>query len=185
MRIALTVIFLSTFFSILYGQNNSSILKWKYDDVLQWEDFPGFNNINDTILISSLFKPDAVSFIGISRKYFRTNASLDVIIETYFNKHLSFYRDTTQFGLLEHEQCHFNIVELYARKMRKAVKQLKSRNINNKEQFDYVLDSLEVMMNSRQEEFDNATLFGSLIEEQNKWRLKIDNELRELEEYQY
>lgn len=58
-----------------------------------------------------------------------------------------FLKDPTT---LEHEQIHFNIAELYARKMRKSIDSINKLHVNNLQICDEIIEN----WNKRYENFD-------------------------------
>jgi hypothetical protein len=100
------------FFSKIYGQDNTML--WSENQSLEWRDFVGI--VKDT----SRF--DAESFAEVRYHYKRNEQNrLNFEVYAHFNKNASWYRPGTQTeALLKHEQLHFDIAELYARKLKQA-----------------------------------------------------------------
>ena len=169
------------FFFNCFSQKNELI--WDSDLKLKWSDFRG--SVNDTILTSNSMEPNAVSFIGFSLQYLTKNNRLELIIKTYFDMNESYYRDTLQAKLLEHEQCHFDIAELYVRKMRRSIKLLQQKGIFDRAKFSKIIDSLDVARMDENRQFDEDTFYGTFLADQEKWVTKIKEELLELKEYSY
>src|SRR3954454_15021145 len=94
----------------LYSYSQENLLCWDESKPLQWDDFSG--KAKDT----SFF--DAESFAEV-----RFNYKLDQLhafhfdVKAIFNKNISWIRQEHRSdALLKHEQIHFDIAELYARK---------------------------------------------------------------------
>ena len=83
-------------------------------------------------------------------------------------------------GLI-HEKYHFNIVELYARKIRKDLQEKKVFIESNNFQtyVDSVWNQVEVM----QSKYDSSN-FSRISDEQIKWQEKIDLQLDSLKNYE-
>lgn len=84
---------------------------------------------------------------------------------------------------LEHEQLHFDMTELLARKMRRAYI-LADLNIPaEKKKFPKIIRSLTEEYKTQQEVFDKDSYTSA--EKQKEWRVKIDKELKNLAEYSH
>ncbi|MBN2571718.1 MAG: hypothetical protein JXA68_06285 [Ignavibacteriales bacterium] len=168
--------------TLLVGQSDS-ILFWNKDYSLTVNDFEG--EINDSIMTKQFsITPSAVSYIGISTEYKYHDGKLNVIIKTYFNRNKSFCRDSLIQSILEHEQCHFNISELYARKMRREILKLQIKSIYSNQKFDEVIDSLNIECVKYNDLFDYETFYGGIESEQKKWIENVNKELDKLNEYE-
>ncbi len=182
MRILIISLVGLLFLSSVY-QNDCKIL-WQPNVKLSWDDFEG--NPDENIKTAHYtITPKAVSFIGVSFNYVKKEGKYDVVIQPYFDKCKSFYNDTTDYLILEHEQCHFNISEIYARKMRKKIKQLQNSGIYDKDKYGEIIKVLNEERYRENEEFDLGTLYGTIKEEHHKWVVKINSELDELSEFSY
>jgi len=85
--------------------------------------------------------------------------------------------------ILSHEQGHFDISEIYARKLNKALKAYRprensiSRDVN--EIYKKVMDEKE----EYQTKYDKETDFSRNKQQQSEWLEKIKDELDDLDEY--
>ncbi|MBK7883871.1 MAG: DUF922 domain-containing protein [Chitinophagaceae bacterium] len=86
---------------------------------MKWEDFQG---TPDT---TSKFK--AVSILGINYSFTSDEKSFSYNVTCTFNKKRSWTRSNNS-TLLQHEQGHFDISELFVRKLRQAFKNYKYNN---------------------------------------------------------
>ncbi len=165
----------------LIGQNDS-IIFWDEDNKLTKSDFKG--SVIDSIKTKQFgITPTAVSFIGLSIIYKHVQGNLQVSIKSYFDRNKSFYRDSIGKSTLDHEQCHFDISELYVRKMRKKISNLKRKNIYTEKAFNAVIDSLNVERYKYNDKFDFDTFYGSIESVQNEWIERIQSELNELSDF--
>ncbi len=84
--------------------------------------------------------------------------------------------------VLKHEQLHFDITELHARKFRKRIEELKLSNSIKKD-----LDALHIVINKElakcQNTYDKETDFSRNFENQEKWRIYVKEELNKLSKY--
>jgi hypothetical protein len=88
-------------------------------------------------------------------------------------------------ALLAHEQKHFDIVELYARKLRKQLSEIK---VHSEEDAQQKLDSLDKIidaeMDAFQDKYDDETNFSMAHDAQMSWIKKIDAAIDSLSTYQ-
>lgn len=104
----------------------------------------------------------AVAFLSIDSSYYVPNKINELI--------------------LQHEQTHFDITELYARKLRQILSQKKFIfNFEAKMIFNFIF----IEHNRTQIEYEADTLFGNKKNKQIYWTNKIKLELEEINEYEY
>ena len=152
----------------------NDFIQWESTRRLSWSDFKASppRSASNAALTSS----------GILMK-FRTNGeSVDYEISCNFDQNSSWGRVKND-HILSHEQGHFDISEIYARKLNKALKAYRprensiSRDVN--EIYKKVMDELLVMQNKYDEETDYSRNFT----QQRNWLVRIDNYLEGLSEY--
>jgi hypothetical protein len=99
-------------------ENNPDMIEWTPEYQLRWEDFRGEPD--------SLRAPDEQSATKIQLKVTVKSTSKLVIfnVPCYFEKDKSWTVCDTSSHLLKHEQLHFDIGELYARNIRKRLKEM-------------------------------------------------------------
>lgn len=194
------------FFIILYNINvfpqqtfeNDSIIYWSEDRKLLWEDFNGEKE--SEVIINSQNRIVAASKIAIDY----INSQKIKIIITSFEKEKS-WSTTKSKDVLEHEQLHFDIAELFARKIRKAFVELKNQNITDQSLYNDIYENYIQEWVEYDKEYEKgifsvnaekvSTVEGveyALVESeiseiynfgQMYWKEKIEKELKELEEY--
>ncbi len=168
------IILLSVLSTHIYCQIESdSIMYWDRDTKLDWTCFKG------KVLDSSGYQA-AVSYIQIDTHAFWEDGMPNYMIFAIFKKCDSWSKDTSKYGLI-HEQKHFDIGELFARKMRKAIADLREEKINNSSKY---LDTLNILFSRYikfQELYDIETAHGVYQKEQIKWNKKIKDELKQRE----
>lgn len=173
MKYVILIIFLVTKIMSTSAQGYSDdILFWNNDEPLTWADFKSNPDSNITA--------SALSSTGIFYKVFDFDY---VAIFCLFRRSTSFTRIKSD-NLLEHEQIHFNINELFARKLNAFV-------INNSDNafmtIDLCISSLDSIKNEcdlYHESFDQESLFSNKIQKQKEWKLKIENEIEDYVEYE-
>ncbi|MCZ6693600.1 MAG: DUF922 domain-containing protein [Bacteroidetes bacterium] len=169
------------FFSPLIGQVQSNqLLPWHQDKRLTWPDFQG--EPEGDIDFKAMTNWQLSFDFQLSKAKGEINTHFNVY--TFFDNQKSWVREGNgSEQLLQHEQLHFDIAELFARKLRKqfAIYSFKSENYQEELNllFDASLDSCNVV----QTQYDLDTEHGLNQEKQQEWLQKIDQELMQLNEF--
>ena len=172
MRILIVII---SFFLVSW-QIDSNKLEWNRNRKITWEDFKGVPKINSYdeaitssgIEFSKTYRRDTL-FIGITSYFYKINSWVK-------NKDASEYK-------LKHEQVHFDISEIYARKLKKEISQLLLSDTINKKYLDFLFDKFIIEMNEYQDLYDKETNHSINNEKQLEWNNKIEYQLNELEQW--
>lgn len=90
---------------------------------------------------------------------------------------------TNDARILKHEQAHFDIAEIYARKLFKALTDA-NLNTTNMKQANDIYKELFAEFKNREAQYDNETAHGTIAEQQQKWYATIYHELSALPEYE-
>jgi len=85
--------------------------------------------------------------------------------------------------ILKHEQLHFDICELFGRKMYKEVLKLISLNKLNQRTIERIQSKLENQYSDYQKKYDKETNHSIIISKQKKWQEKIRKELSQMKQY--
>lgn len=89
-------------------------------------------------------------------------------------------RDITP-ELLKHENLHFDIAEVYVRKLRKAMREISFESNEFHEYSHSIQNQILLEFRMAQLLYDAETNHSHNREEQKKWEIKIARELQELE----
>jgi hypothetical protein len=171
------IIIILSAFSVKGAIYCDSIIVWDKDFVLTWKYFKGhypIENENESALLHVL--------IDIKGKWNKNLPDFDIYACFYPFK--SWAKDTSSQFLLTHEQLHFHITEVYAREIRKVVKGLRNRNINNVDEY---VKEIKNKMNEFalcQQNYDKETKHGTIVDKQIEWNMKIEKHLKELSAYE-
>ena len=107
---------------------------------------------------------------------------VDAKIQAYFYPDESWYKpEQCNENTLQHEQLHFDITELFARKMRIQVEQATFSNNVKAEINDIYLEVL-ADLEKLQERYDWETDFSRNLANQEKWNNRIADALKRLEQ---
>ena len=148
---------------------------WSADRKLTWEDFEGPVDEESSYAAHTWSKislgwdcdGDVFTFTAVAK----------------FDKEQSWKKDNITEYLLSHEQLHFDITEVYARRMRKHFSAVNNGcNLSNdevEEQFNAILDEWRL----RQKLYDKETSHSKNKPEQARWEQLIQAELKSLSKY--
>ena len=156
-----------------HSQELDSLKIWSKDYKLCWDDFLGNSPL-------TMKRGAALSFLEIHNiTTYHKNEVLYYTVIPVFNRNKSatlYFTDV----LLEHEQLHFDIQELFARKIRKEFQLLDENNACNISYQD-VFNNQSEILRSYQKRFDFATGYSLKLKKQQIWKNKISKELKILE----
>lgn len=158
-----------------FGQNLGNEIHWCQEYKLTWNDFKA---------PTKDWNVGAVTYCGISLTPIKTNRfngkSKYKAIAT-FNIDSSFhFPSKVDNDVLRHEQFHFNIAELYARKMRQELsfKSMVSNNIATE-----IFNRLFKQYLDFQENYEKETELGLNTEVQLQWENNVQKLLEELQTF--
>lgn len=152
-------------------------IPWHSNYKLKWSDFKG----------------ESPNYGGFEEK--EAGCAAELLIEGYyengpkfkvtnnFNAIRSFTKDTTSISLLRHEQIHFDIAEIYCRKIRKGISELEKSPQTSLDDYTRLIKALLKERNEYDSKYDLETNHGVHGIKQLEWREKVDKELAELIAY--
>lgn len=150
-------------------------LYWDEKNDLDWSHFQPVRKHGSDAAMSSIAM-ESRSVTNKSGVFIRIRASFDPIKSWVKNDCQTAY-------ILNHEQMHYNIVELYARKLRKAVAEKKFSRTNFSAEYNRLFDKYADEHEIYQDRYDEETEHSILRNEQAEWNAKVLDEMKELEEY--
>ncbi len=179
------------FFICFISLMNFSFVKdefilWQENKKLKIQDFKAENK--DTIKVNRQQFLGAISAIRIEYSSFQRNKNSvpDFSIKTYFDPNESWMLLKNDY-VLQHEQIHFDLTELYARKMRKSVESLRQKNVTNISIYRKKIQHWNVMKEKASNQFDadNQDYYIKIGQKilfqknpkQEAWKKKVDREL--------
>ena len=120
------------------------------------------------------------------------NTVPEISIKNYFDRNESWILVKEDY-VLQHEQIHFDISELYTRKLRKSIESLQQKKVSNLEIYKKKLNYWNQMSQQTNNAFDkenndsytlkNGTFILNKNPKQKEWKNKIENELNEMTEF--
>ena len=170
----LQILFLSLI-PFSFEQHNGSLIPWSAEKKLSWEDFrarPDRDSQNAAMTGTNI----KFDFIYNSKDGFHFH------IQCFFDKNSSWGRIKNDY-ILSHEQGHFDIAEIHARKLYKALKEYQPDIAKANEQLNRIYNKVMQELNATQSKYDEETNFSLNKEEQKRWLSKIEEELNSLQSY--
>ena len=173
------------------NHDTESIIYWSKDRPLKISDY-----------IPTIKKEHNAKFTGLTYgrnawNFYVSNDTLYYYVKAYFVKDSSYwaFTDTSRFSpparlrqriydleVLKHEQTHFDIFEVYARKGRQFCSLL--TNVSDTAYIDNEMKKLWGELLARHVAYDSETNHSLIENEQMKWDLKIEQLLDALKDYE-
>ena len=186
-QILKNIFFFIGFISLLsFSFVKDEFILWQENKKLKIQDFKADNK--DTIKVNRKQFLGAISAIRIEYSSFQRNKNSvpDFSIKTYFDPNESWMLLKNDY-VLQHEQIHFDLTELYARKMRKSVESLRQKNVTNISIYRKKIQHWNVMKEKASNQFDadNQDYYIKIGQKilfqknpkQEAWKKKVDREL--------
>ncbi len=154
-------------------------MSWNDSYKLAWTDFKDQPDKNAHAV--------AITASGITFGYTLKQADKQVIsfttsVVAHFYPEKSWRKTEADAHVLEHEQLHFDITELYARKFRQRISKLKLSNTIG-EQLKKIHNTINKELAVFQDVYDTETDFSRNPEHQARWKAEIANQLAALSKY--
>jgi len=153
-------------------------IRWTEQRSLTWYDFKG--------------KPDRLNYpnvLALTHCGFGYQPNVRLFKETEFHVETTFYTGSSWYlpegktdYVLRHEQIHFDLAEVYSRKLKK---QLIEANVSNTNSSEYIaiFNKLFQDYKERQDSYDYDTKHGTAKASQEKWNATIEIELAKYDLY--
>jgi hypothetical protein len=158
------------------GQNEavSDGIEWEEGRRLTWDDYAlkVFKNQKGQLAITS---------VRHSVKGFQTDGVPDFAVKVLFIPMDSWTTDKEDLALLAHEQLHFDIGELFRRKIEKRINGLRRQGEKQKAVYRYVIRKELSEFRKFSKDYDVATKHGRLKVEQEKWQMDVWEQLKRLQ----
>jgi predicted secreted Zn-dependent protease len=157
----------------LYGRAfPQDIIVWSGDTKLTWADFTGKADSGSPFV--------AVTVSGIQYKFRSDSRGMSDSVFAVFYKAESWVKGSTA-TTLAHEQGHFDITEVYARRMRKRLEEFVPRRGSLARQLESLYEEVERERDVEEDLYDRQTGHGSFAVRQTEWAARIQKELKEME----
>lgn len=162
----LTVIILLLISPVAYSQSaGEETIPWSEKQKLTWADYKGAVKTDSDVAAST------ATYLGIEYNF--NNNGFGYKITCSFSKTKSWGLHKTDY-ILAHEQGHFDIAEIFARKLNKQMKDYKFDKDNFKEDLKEIYLKITEEKEIMQNDYDRETNHSILKEKQTEWLKKID-----------
>jgi Bacterial protein of unknown function (DUF922) len=169
------LLFLSAFlFAFTTDPELREVIEWNEYRPLTWEDFLG-KRAEDAA-------GDAGTFVQIKAKPYLVKDQVRYDVSAIFVKNKS-WSDAQTKELLAHEQLHFDIAELYARKIRQVVAELSEAGEDDVKDYNRAIQKLLHESNEVDIQYDMETLHGAMQNKQAEWSKDVKEQLKALAQF--
>lgn len=175
MKIICFILFTVLLVSLSQKLKAQDTVHWRQDYRVNWADFKG--------------KPDparkmsALTFTGMGTAYFPTDSGFSFDVTCYFVRTESWTISNSE-QLLQHERGHFDIAELFARRLRKELSELKFNLKTIDADLKKIHSQLETERKQMNITYDKETDFSMNGVMQKIWNDRIMKEINLLNKYQ-
>ena len=146
---------------------------WQANQPLSWENFKGVPDKDDWV-------HGAVTYAGfdvqVEEVHFFSREVLFKVVAVFDQRQSWVKPEKKDSGLLAHEQLHFDIAELFARKLEKKLNSLKV-SVHDKAVVKKWQDYFTKAQLSLQNKYDHETVHGIRKEQQLAWQQEISRQL--------
>ena len=156
------------------GRKDHSLVDWSPARKLVWTDFRALPVRNLGVA--------ALSSTSIQVQFEFRDHSMVYHIRCRFDKNSSWGRIRTAY-ILSNEQLHFDIAELFSRKLNRALKAFGAAGKDQENEVHRLYGSMMLAYRKTQEEYDRQTDFSINKPMQEVWSEKVRSELKELNAY--
>jgi hypothetical protein len=168
-------VFIFLAFLSLSGRSFSQeVIVWDSATKLSWADFLG--------------QPDpkspwnAATVSGLTFKLNLSGVGLTDSVTAVFYRLESWVKTRTESGLI-HEQGHFDLSEIFARKLRKRIQEFVPKRGDLAHQLRLLYDQVESEREAMENEYDTETRHSADARRQAYWNVRIGKELKALEKF--
>lgn len=178
LRVKILLVLSLMFSMLILGQTteNDSILLWQSDRLLKWKDFKGSSIKSITNKIAETQGMIIITDVSWDKNIPKYN------IKSFFSKYDS-WTTVNDSATLKHEQVHFDILELYTRKARKAFDSLNCIQQTDLKVYEEIYYQCIESSNQVNSKYDSEVYFNE--EKQRYWEQFISKELKRLCKYEY
>lgn len=143
-------------------------IKWQEDRRLTWDDFKAAPlKLGNTAAMTT-------THLGFS--YSVTNGTVTYKIDCRFEKNKSWGLVKNDW-ILKHEQGHFDIAEIFARKLNKLINEYQFSRSSFQKDLDVIYKSIVDEKEKFQQQYDDETDYSRNKANQEEWCKKIEAEL--------
>lgn len=154
----------------------SSYISWNSNRKLTWDDFQKEADTTDPL--------HALTSTNIAVQANCEGNVMKFEVQCQFAVTDSWTKNKSSESLLQHEQLHFDITEVYARQLRQKLTQQKSLCGSDKRKFNAVVNKVFADWKKTQERYDAESKHGLEENKQQQWTNNVATLLQSLEAFQ-
>jgi len=160
---------------------NEETITWSQHDKLQWGNFEGDPDYSsDVVAITA----SGITY-GLSSKTYSNSDKIEYttkVMAQFYPEKSWYLKERVNDTVLGHEQLHFDISELFARKFRKRIQETKfTKNIQ--QEIGQIYDQINEELRDMQNAYDAGSDYSRDYEGQVKWQKLIARELKKYDNY--
>jgi len=161
---------------VISANNKKKGIRHDENKALTWEDFKGRADKK------SEYAANTTS--GFTYNASMVGDSMKVVLPTTFSPKESWVKKKKKSDhLLKHEQLHFDITELYVRKMRKEILSQKFTLKKYERNVSKILKKYSKESSAFQNKYDRETKHSINVAEQDRWNSLVEKSLKTLDAY--
>ena len=153
---------------------DEDLIHWSEDRKLTWSDYLGTAKTGSDVAAST------ATYLGIEYNF--NNKGFGYKITCSFSKNKSWGLHKTDY-ILAHEQGHFDIAEIFARKLHKEMTEYRFDKDSFKDDLKNIYLKITADKEEMQNTYDRETNHSIIKEKQAEWLKKIDQMLKEYASY--
>src|SRR6478735_7891954 len=143
----------------------NDLIEWKPSIHLTWDDFKGIPDYESQNI--------ALTNTSIQLEFGYNKKSLEYTVKCRFNKSKSWVKFKND-DVLVHEQLHLDIAELFARKLRRQLKDYKFNQKTVAEDVNNIYMKIMEEHQSMQRLYDEETDHSRLDDKQKEWEKRVE-----------
>ena len=156
------------------GGKDEELIDWSATNRLTWSDYKG--NPDPT----SAAAATTTSYLGIEYNFKNNTVTYKIVCRFSKNKSWGLYKTA---HILGHEQGHFDITEIFARKLNKETSEYKFNKSSYQHDLQKIYNDIVEDKEKLQNQYDKETDFSRNKERQAEWLKKIQDMLEDLKDY--
>jgi hypothetical protein len=153
---------------------NEDLISWSTNRQLTWSDYKGRPDTNSGAAAST------TTYLGI--EYNVDKKGFTYKIQCRFSKTKSWGMSRTDM-VLKHEQGHFDIAEIFARRLNKKMNEYQFIETSYKKDLKKIYEDITAEKEVFQDMYDNETDHSRKKEQQAQWLKRIQKMLNDLKNY--
>ncbi len=173
-RIFSLLLFTMSLASLRAQEAGEDALTWSSGRKLNWSDYKASPNPKSDAA--------ATTSTSLSIDYHISAEHFSYTIKSWFSRSRSWGRDKTDY-ILSHEQGHFDIAEVYARKLHQRMSAYQFNKRTYQKELNSIYNEVADEKAAVQQQYDRETRHSIDKEKQAEWLKKISKMLEELKDF--